>query len=158
MLKDIGAASLTTDQDIIRLLPARLQERASLSGEEYAWHPTDIPLVIKSGAELNLLNIGGQLQFRLPEGGTAECYWVEVDTFRDVPTNLSWDERVRLAETSAQKQFSDLQAKFDFVTEGKKAFAEYLGKFEDAGGDLDKAVWFVWYFESWTGCGAKPSH
>ena len=53
-------------------LPHDLLQRASLRGSEYAWPIEDIPKVIEAARQANLASIGGQLQFRLPDGGTCE--------------------------------------------------------------------------------------
>ena len=64
--------------DIEQALPSKLVGRASLRGREHAWSLDDIPNVIEAAREAQLISIGGQLQFRLPDGGTCECYWIEV--------------------------------------------------------------------------------
>jgi hypothetical protein len=61
-----------------RALPPDLLARASLSGNEYAWPVNEIPSVIEAARAANLVSIGGELQFRLPDGGVCECYWVYV--------------------------------------------------------------------------------
>jgi len=52
------------------LLAVDLLARASLRGNEYAWPIADIPMVIDAARAANLVSIVGQLQFRLPDGGT----------------------------------------------------------------------------------------
>lgn len=131
-----------------RHLPTFLIERATLRGNEYAWRLADIPTVIEAAREANLISIGGQLQFRMPDVGTCECYWIEVDTYKDVSQDLAWSERVTSTSRSALSQFHRLIEEFDFIAEGRKAFAPHLLTFEAQGGDLDDAVCFVWYVES----------
>lgn len=131
-----------------QLLPASLLERATLRGNEYAWPIADLPTVIEAARAANLINIGGQLQFRIPDGGTCECYWIEVDTYKDVSEDFAWSERVSLTATSAMRQFRDLSEKYDFIVEGRQAFAQHLLAFEALGGDLEDAQCFVWYVES----------
>ena len=122
------------------LLPAALLSRASLRGNEYAWPLSDIPNVIEAARAANLLSIGGQLQFRLPDGGVCECYWVEVDTFRTVSKDQPWAARVEAAAVEASKAFRDLPNQYDFLAEGRKAFAEHL----DALDDPTETMCFVW--------------
>jgi hypothetical protein len=100
-------------------LPRDLVQRASLRGNEYAWPIEDIPKVIEAGRQANLASIGGQLQFRLPDGGTCECYWVEVDTYKSAPASLPWRERVNQTADVALADFSRLLSKFDFLAEGR---------------------------------------
>ena len=75
------------------LLPDTLRSVACRSGGEWGWQPDTIPLVIDEAEKLGLLNVGGQLQFLMPEG-TCECYWVEVNALKGEPVGLTWSERV----------------------------------------------------------------
>ena len=130
------------------LLPCDLQNRASLRGNEYAWRVEDIPEVIDATEAANLASVGGQLQFRLPDGSTCECYWVEVDAVRDLPDDLSWSDRVRATASAARRRFDELKQHFDFIGEGRKGFQEHLSEFEADGGSVADAMCFVWYVDS----------
>jgi len=116
-------------------LPLDVLQRASLRGNEYAWPIEDIPKVIEAARQANLASIGGQLQFRLPDGGTCECYWIEVDTYKSVPASLPWQERINQTAAVALADFSRLLSKFDFVAEGRQSFAEHFNRLEAEGGD-----------------------
>ena len=128
-------------------LPARLLERATLRGNEWAWPVGDVLEVIEAARQANLINIGGQLQLRLPAGATCECYWVEVDTFNSVSPDLPWSERVEKSAAAAQSQFQVLQEKYDFMAEGRSAFREQVEELEASGVDPTSALCFVWYVE-----------
>jgi hypothetical protein len=129
-------------------LPADLLARASLAGKEYAWHPDDIPAVIEAARAANLVNIGGQLQFRFPWGGTCECYWVEVNTGVSAGNNaLSWRDRVELSAEGALRDFAKLRAEVDFLAAGMEGFGKHLDAFRAEGGDPADAMCFVWYIE-----------
>ncbi len=128
-------------------LPQDLLQRASLRGNEYAWPVGDIPRVIEAARRANLVSIGGQLQFRLPDGGTCECYWIEVDTYQSVPTTLPWQERVSQTATVALTDFLRLSSKFDFIAEGRSAFAEHFKQLEGPSPDPAQAMCFVWYVD-----------
>ncbi len=132
-------------RDAVETLPAELLSRASLRGNEYAWRIEDIPEVIGAARDANLVSVGGQLQFRLPDGGTCECYWVEVDTYKSVPKSLPWNERVTRAAEAAARDFSALLASVDFLAAGREGFAEHLESFATSGGDPRTAMCFVWY-------------
>jgi hypothetical protein len=71
------------------------------------------------------VNIGSQLQFLLPDG-TCECYWIAVDTFKQVADSLPWDEQVQLTARTALAEFQRLQQEMDFIAEGRNAFSEHL--------------------------------
>jgi hypothetical protein len=123
-------------------------QRASLRGEEYAWALSDIPLVIDAVRDADLLNVGGQLQFRIPEkfgGGICECYWVSVDTFGSVPKDLRWGDRVVKTAKTALAEFMYLKSKYDFVQEGMNEFGERLAEAEKRGGNIKDMMYFVWY-------------
>ena len=126
-------------------LPQVLLQSASLRGNEYAWQIDDIPKVIEAARQANLVNIGGQLQFRLPDGSTCECYWVQVDTYRSMPGLLTWQELVERIATVALADFSNLLSEFDFLVEGRRAFAKHLDALEQQGQDPKQAMCFVWY-------------
>ena len=129
-------------------LPIELRDRSSLRGGEYAWPINDIPDVIQAAQLANLSSVGGQLQFRLSDGGTCECYWVEVDRLEGLPPSLPWAERVSQTAERALAAFEDLRTRFDFIGEGRKAFSAHFDKYEAGGGDINQAMCFVWYLES----------
>ena len=139
-----------------RYLPADLLNRASLHGEEYAWPLHDIPEVIEAARRADLVSIGGQLQFRLPDAGVCECYWVEVDTHRSVPKALPWSDRVEETAKVALAAFNNLSAEYDFLAEGRRGFADHLQAFEAQGQDPRQVMCFVWYVESAANDGANP--
>jgi hypothetical protein len=128
-----------------KALPVDILARATLRGNEHAWQVTDIPIVIEAARAHNLINIGGQLQFRLTDDKICECYWVEVDTFREIDENSPWTEKVTQSANVASRQFGRLIQQYDFLAEGKSAFAEALGQFEMSGGSVEAALCFVWY-------------
>lgn len=126
-------------------LPPDILQRASLAGSEYAWRIQDIPDVIAAARAANLISVGGQLQFRLPDGGTCECYWVDVDTYKSVDKALPWSERVNRTAEVALRDFEALQERFDFVAEGRVGFASYLDALVAQGRDPADSMCFVWY-------------
>lgn len=129
-------------------LPQSLLEKASLRGKEYAWPLAVIPEVIEAARKANLLNIGGQLQFRIPDGGTCDCYWVGVYTYKSVPENLPWAERVDLAAKVALEDFQILRETSDFLAEGREGFSAPIDEYINAGGDINTAMCFVWYLST----------
>lgn len=132
-----------TDQSPERHLPDDLLGRASLSGNEYAWRIEDVPAVIEAARRAGLLSVGGQLQFRPPEGGVCDCYWVEVSTHEKAPPSLPWVERVEKAAAAAAAGFRSLARRFDLVAVGREWPA--LVELEAAGGSVSDAMWFVWH-------------
>src|SRR4051812_13124099 len=129
------------------LLPLDLQQAAFRSGNEWGWPPDLIPRVIDEAEKLDLLSLGGQLQFLLPQG-TCECYWVSVEPLNGEPNGLSWHERVAFAADASRHAFEDVRSHFDFIAEVRSGFGELACEFEAAGGDLREAMCFIWYLET----------
>jgi hypothetical protein len=112
------------------LLPPEVLMKASLSGNEYGWRVYEIPSVIEAARKSNLLNVGGQLQFRVSDG-TCECYWIDIDTYKTVLETLPWSERVELSAAEALKAYALLSQTKDFLAEGRNNF-DHLAEFEKA--------------------------
>ena len=129
-------------------LPKDILAQASVSGSVYAWPIDCIPGVILAARNANLVNIGGQLQFRLNDIGTCECYWIEIDTSKSVSTSLPWPERVAQTAETALAEYSQLPSKFDFLAEGHDAFPKPFADFEKQWGDPADGMCFVWYLEA----------
>ena len=125
-------------------LPPDILQRGSRRGGEYAWRIQDIPDVIEAARAANLISTGGQLQFRLLGGGTCECYWVEVDTYKSVDKTLPWAERVSHTAKVALRDFEALKERYDFIAEGQAGFADYLDALVVTGRDPADFMCFVW--------------
>ena len=126
------------------LLPAALLARALLRGNEHAWPVDEIPQVIEAARKANLVSIGGQLQFRLPNGGTCECYWVQVDTYQSVEKSLPWRERVERTAEAGARDFAALRSNVDFLAEARERFAGHLDAEVADGRDPLDSMFFVW--------------
>lgn len=125
-------------------LPADILAKADFRFNEYAWRVEDLPEVIEAAKNLNLLNLGGQLQIRTKEA-IGECYWVATDPCANVPEDLPWEVRVRMAAELSLRDLTEIQAEFDFAQEISDAFPDPVADFIAAGGDLKSAIWFAWY-------------
>lgn len=60
------------------ILPPDIRALGDLRGNEYAWRRADLPRVFDAAKLAGLANLGGQVQFRLPDG-TCELYWQNFD-------------------------------------------------------------------------------
>jgi hypothetical protein len=129
------------------LLPDTLRSAACRSGGEWGWQPETIPLVIDEAEKLGLCNVGGQLQFLMPEG-TCECYWIEVNAIKGEPDGLTWAERVARSATAARQQMVDIIGRYDFIEEGRKAFPDPFAAYEATGGDVRDCMCFIWYLQA----------
>ncbi|WP_167507787.1 hypothetical protein [Rhizobium glycinendophyticum] len=133
--------------DLEMLLPDTLRSVACRNGGEWGWQPETIPLVIDEAEKLGLLNVGGQLQFLMPEG-TCECYRVEVNALKGEPVGLTWSERVALSAKNARRQMVDITRFYDFIAEGRKAFAGPFAAYEATGGSVRDRMCFIWYLQA----------
>lgn len=123
-------------------LPHDLLERAFVRGNSYAWSIADVPLVLEAARKANLINLGGDLQFRFPEG-ICECYWVGLHGSGEVgDTSLSWNERVNISADSDLAEFRDLLAKFDFLEEGCNGYKELFENYMASGNDPSQIMCF----------------
>jgi hypothetical protein len=60
-------------------LPAEILALGSCRGNEWAWPVEHVPAAIAAARGLGLATLGGQIQFRCPEG-TCELYWLSADS------------------------------------------------------------------------------
>ena len=128
-------------------LPADILAKADFRHDEYAWRIADLPEVIEAARAMGLRNIGGQLQIRTPEA-IGECDWVQIDACQLIPPVLPWQAQVEMAANVALQDLQLLKAEFNFAAEIREAFPEPVAKFTEAGGQLEEAIWFVWYVDA----------
>ncbi|MBL9048472.1 MAG: hypothetical protein JNK34_14455, partial [Tabrizicola sp.] len=81
-------------------------------------------------------------------GGTCECYWVEVDTYKSVSDEITWHDRVNKTADTALLDFEKLKTEYNFLEEGRKSFGKYLDKAEELGANISDLMFFVWYTSS----------
>ena len=124
-------------------LPEELLRRASLRRSEHAWRMADIPAVIEASRAAGLLNIGGNLQIRLPTGKVWESWNFQVDTGKSVPAALPWDERVGQAAEVAQRDFA-LERDDDYLSEARAGGGALLDEAVAAGLSVSDVIWFTW--------------
>src|SRR5262245_5816498 len=115
----------------------------STPGGEYAWRLEDIPAVIDAARDASLFNLGGTLQFYLPDGEICEAYWVDVDV-GDPPEKLAtWEDKVDWAAMTARKRLREATDHAKLVQGGRDAF-EQLRALEEQGVDLSTLMCFQW--------------
>ncbi len=127
--------------------PKHLLDRATLRGREFAWQLNDIPSVIEAVKATGYISIGGQLQFRLEDGGTYECYEVEVNTCKTLE-KLDRAEHVSASAAEALRQFDRLPNEFDFIVQGRAGFGKIFDERGATESDIKEAMCFVWYAEN----------
>lgn len=65
---------------ILPTLPPDITQGATLQGNEYGWIISLFPDAVVAAKKYNYACLGGQFQFRLPDGGTCEMYWLSADS------------------------------------------------------------------------------
>ena len=127
------------------LLPDEILAKASLGGNEYAWRLADVEETVEAARSAGLLSIGGQVQFRMPDG-TCELYWLAADP-TSARASETWDEWVNRSADEVIAKFRELRANTDFVAEGMKSFDLLKSKAAE-GVVLADHLWFVLYFDA----------
>jgi hypothetical protein len=118
-------------------LPPEIAKEASFRGNEYGWPIPAFPDALIKARSLGFACLGGQFQFRFPDG-TYEMYWLSANS-SDRRDGESWSEYANRSCTEVMEKFSQLVPKADFVKEAARWHLD--------GGALEKLV-FVAYFES----------
>jgi hypothetical protein len=125
-------------------LPPPVLKKASLRGKEYAWPLAAVEEAVTAAAACGLANLGGQAQFRIPEG-TCELYWLSLDSRERLPDE-AWESYVTRTAAEVLAQFTALRQRTDFLQEALQWPA--LEQLHAQGVDLNQYLCFVLYFVS----------
>lgn len=128
------------------LLPETVLRQASLQGHEYAWQQVDVIPTLHAAAAIELAVMGGQTQFRFPDG-TYELYWLNFDA-TPKQAGEAWSAFVARSAQEVVTQFERLCQSTDFVQEAVNATPSFLQR-----GEPDKLLsylYFVLYFDTAT--------
>ena len=125
------------------LLPQTVLSKASLRGKEYAWRKDDVKEAILAARQQNLATLGGEVQFRIPNG-TCELYWLNFDP-ADKSDSEIWQDYVVQSAHECITNFNDLCMTTDFVKLGKENFEvlRNMSETEDIGIYLCFVLYFV---------------
>jgi hypothetical protein len=127
------------------LLPAELLARAIRSGEEYGWSFEDLPVVLRQARARALAVIGGQVQFKFPDG-TCELYWYNADASPRWPGE-PWNSYVERTHLEVQAGLDRLPSSEALVAEGVESFPFLEAKARE-GVDLTRFLCFICYFDA----------
>lgn len=134
---------LKNDRNRRKYLPTEILQKAIVSGKEYGWKRTDFKEVVDKAVEVGLGIIGGQVQFKLPDG-TCELYWHKYDT-TERKTGESWKEYCQRTKAECLNQFEKLPADSELVKEGIESF-DFLNEKSKTDAILNKFLIFIIYF------------
>lgn len=124
-------------------LPEAIRELGDLRGNEYAWRRHDLSRVFDAAKAARLANLGGQVQFRLPDG-TCELYWQNFDVASRGPDE-SWGAFVERSRADVDVALSRIPPDEELIAEGLAHF-DFLRAEASGGVDLASALCFVSYF------------
>ncbi len=96
-------------------LPRDVLIGAPISGTEYGWTIASFPTALASAQAKGLACLGGQFQFRLPDG-IYEMYWLEAHA-SDRGVGECWTDYARRSCSEIRQQFQQLVEQTNFVKE-----------------------------------------
>lgn len=128
--------------------PRSVIANADLRGNEYAWKPLDFPNALAEAARVGYRCVGGQFQFRFPDG-TCEMYWLD-SSAPDREPGEAWSTYVERCEVAVRTGFSALMASTDFLREAE-SWSFIRDKMADENADPLQHLVFVAYFENEAG-------
>ena len=100
------------------LLPPSILAKATLRGKEYAWPIACVEEAISAARASGLATVGGQAQFRIPEG-TCEMYWLDADASERRACE-PWPEFVTRSAQEFLARFQDKIVGADFLAEAQQ--------------------------------------
>ncbi len=92
-----------------KYLPSEILLKSTLSGQEYGWKREDFKEVVDYAVKAGLAVVGGQVQFKLPDG-TCELYWRKYDT-KERAVNEGWTSYCNRTQKECLEQFKALPNK-----------------------------------------------
>jgi hypothetical protein len=98
------------------MLPTGIAEGATLRGNEYGWIPSAFPSALVKAEAHGYACLGGQFQFRLPDGGTCEMYWLKADAAERRPKE-PWSDYAHRSCSEVRQEFERLMTTSDFKSE-----------------------------------------
>jgi hypothetical protein len=126
-----------------KYLPNEILQKAIVSGNEYGWKRTDFKNVLEKAVENGLGIIGGQVQFKFPDG-TCELYWHKYDS-TEKQSGENWTEYCERTKNECLNQFDNLPSDSELVKDGIENFG-FLKEKKDLNLNLTEYLIFILYF------------
>jgi hypothetical protein len=126
-----------------KYLPNEILQKAIVSGKEYGWKRTDFKEVVDKAVEIGLGIIGGQVQFKFPDG-TCELYWHKYDT-TERKSGKRWNEYCQRTKEECLSQFERLPTDSELIKDGIESF-KFLREKSKTDILLDNYLIFILYF------------
>jgi hypothetical protein len=122
-------------------LPPEIELDAGVRGNEYWWTIDQFPSALSNAKRLGFACMGGQFQFRFPDG-TYEMCWLRADP-EARKFELSARSFVESSCNEVLERFKKRVAETDFISEGGEYVQEQLRR----GNEPLEYLAFVGYFE-----------
>ena len=125
-------------------LPKAILDKAIKNGNEFGWRQSDVSEVIDTARNLNLVNLGGQVQYHFPDG-TCELYWLSFDlTTRQ--QNETWTDFCARTAIECQEKFQRLILQTNIEKEALENF-DFLKNKKETGIEISDFLTFILYFD-----------
>jgi len=126
-------------------LPKELLDKSIKSGKEFGWLREDFEFVIKTARNLEIAIIGGQTQFKFPDG-ICELYWRKFDT-KPKEIDENWQEYCKRTAFECLDHFKKIPSDYDLRIEGIENF-KFLKDMESENVEFEKHLIIIIYFEN----------
>ncbi len=124
-------------------LARQVLERAHADRFELAWRPLDIPAVIDAIRDADLVSLGGDPQFRFPDGSVAELPDHGIDITCVENTRLSWARQVTDSANEAMSLIGEISPEA-LVEQGWSRFYLAFSEQKAAGFDPADHLYITW--------------
>lgn len=123
-------------------LPLEMVATAVRDGNEYGWRRNEVQATILMAKGKNLACLGGQVQFRLPDG-TCELYWHCYDP-PSQRNDENWQSYVERSNEEAFALFEQLPSDQELLDEAKEW--PFLKAKMESGVNIEEYLIFILYF------------
>ena len=126
----------------LKQLPEDIYKKSIRSGNEYGWRQADFPSVIEAIRKASMAIIGGQVQYKFPDG-ICELYWLSYDT-DERSIDEDWD-------AYCNRTAKECLAKFELLISTKNIDQEalewpFIQTKKNQGIDINQFQIFILYF------------
>ena len=135
------------EADVENLLPKNILDKAIRRGNEYGWKKEDFIDVVRAAKSVNLVIVGGQIQFIFPDG-TCELYWLNYDP-QPRKEGESWTQ---YCERSADECIAIFKERYSdteiIIQDAVNSFVFIQEKIQKEQMNVREHLYFIVYFSS----------
>lgn len=130
------------------IVPKYLLEKSVYFDNELAWPYLIIPAIIEAGRSFGATSLGGDLQFRLPDGRRCESMNVGVCVYEHEISHVDISGAADASAKVALDKFSSLGGVAEFIREGMDGFPDILRPLINEHNGLEPYIYFTWKFQT----------